>query len=114
MINSYFRQGVPGGPGGLDHIRSSANSQSVGAGSNRVGLSGGATAPLESTSSSASNGKMGLPLDVLCKNCRKEANFMCSACKSVHYCSIDCQVNIQKDHFKFGAQKQLSYISKRR
>ena len=28
-----------------------------------------------------------------CKNCRKEANFMCSACKSVHYCSLDCQVS---------------------
>ena len=30
-----------------------------------------------------------------CKNCRKEANFMCSACKSVHYCSLDCQVSFE-------------------
>lgn len=45
-------------------------------------------APLESA---ASNGKM-VMVDIFCKNCRKEANFMCSACKSVHYCSIDCQV----------------------
>ena len=85
-----YQQGVPGGPAGLDHIRTSATSQS---GSNRsVGLPSGqgATAPLESNS-----GKM-LPVDVLCKNCRKEANFMCSACKSVHYCSIDCQVKFKK------------------
>ena len=47
-------------------------------------------APLESASS---NGKL-LTVDVFCKNCRKEANFMCSACKNVHYCSIDCQVRI--------------------
>ena len=82
-----YQQGVPGGPAGLDHIRTSASSAV--AGSNRsLGLPSGqgATAPLESNS-----GKM-LPVDVLCKNCRKEANFMCSACKSVHYCSIDCQV----------------------
>ena len=32
-------------------------------------------------------------LATACKNCRKEANFMCSACKSVHYCSLDCQVS---------------------
>ena len=74
----------------MDHIRTSASSAV--AGSNRsLGLPSGqgATAPLESNS-----GKM-LPVDVLCKNCRKEANFMCSACKSVHYCSIDCQVKFK-------------------
>jgi hypothetical protein len=31
-------------------------------------------------------------LDISCKFCKKEANFMCSACKGVHYCSLDCQV----------------------
>ena len=31
-------------------------------------------------------------MDIFCKNCRQEANFMCSACKSVHYCSLECQV----------------------
>ena len=92
-ISNYefsYQQGVPGGPAGLDHIRTSASSAV--AGSNRsLGLPSGqgATAPLESNS-----GKM-LPVDVLCKNCRKEANFMCSACKSVHYCSIDCQVKLK-------------------
>ena len=35
----------------------------------------------------------GLAAATSCKNCRKEANFMCSACKSVHYCSLDCQVS---------------------
>ena len=83
-------QGVPSGPAGLDHIsRSSGGPISTIADSNRP-LNATAAVPLESVTNS-NNGKM-LPLDVLCKNCRKEANFMCSACKSVHYCSIDCQV----------------------
>ena len=83
-------QGGPSGPAGLDHIsRNSGGPQSTGAGSNRL-LNASAAVPLESATNS-NNGQM-LPLDVLCKNCRKEANFMCSACKSVHYCSIDCQV----------------------
>ena len=29
-----------------------------------------------------------------CEACGKEANFMCSACKGSHYCSIECQVGI--------------------
>ena len=83
-------QGGPSGPAGLDHIsRSSGGPISTIADSNRP-LNATAAVPLESVTNS-NNGKM-LPLDVLCKNCRKEANFMCSACKSVHYCSIDCQV----------------------
>lgn len=28
----------------------------------------------------------------LCQACKKEANFMCSACRGAHYCSIECQV----------------------
>jgi len=30
--------------------------------------------------------------DVRCKACQKEANFMCSACRGAHYCSLECQV----------------------
>ena len=96
-LKNFLSQGVPGGPAGLDHIRSSASSQSGVSGSNRsLGLPSGqgAAAPLESKI-----GSNGLPVDVLCKNCRKEANFMCSACKSVHYCSIDCQVNNKLKYF---------------
>jgi len=29
--------------------------------------------------------------DEKCDNCGKEANFMCSACKGAHYCSLECQ-----------------------
>ena len=50
-----------------------------------IRMGGMSTIPLEA------NGKT-IMVDIFCKNCRKEANFMCSACKSVHYCSIDCQV----------------------
>ena len=31
--------------------------------------------------------------DVVCKICKKEASFMCSACRGAHYCSLECQVN---------------------
>ncbi len=55
------------------------------------GLSRPLGVPLESAAATPSNGKV-LTVDIFCKNCRKEANFMCSACKGVHYCSIDCQV----------------------
>ena len=41
-----------------------------------------------------------------CESCLAPANFMCSACKLVHYCSANCQVSQQKqlklrniDHF---------------
>ena len=29
---------------------------------------------------------------VQCKACTREANFMCSACRGAHYCSLECQV----------------------
>ena len=32
--------------------------------------------------------------DVVCKICKKEASFMCSACRGAHYCSLECQVTI--------------------
>ena len=32
--------------------------------------------------------------DVVCKICKKEASFMCSACRGAHYCSLECQVII--------------------
>ena len=28
----------------------------------------------------------------MCKACKKEASFMCSACRGAHYCSLECQV----------------------
>ena len=31
-------------------------------------------------------------VDALCEGCGKMANFMCSACKGVHYCTTQCQV----------------------
>ena len=50
-----------------------------------------------------------------CKNCRKEANFMCSACKSVHYCSLDCQVSfenlIQIISFDVDDDSRMTYIA---
>ena len=30
--------------------------------------------------------------DAVCEGCGKMANFMCSACKGVHYCTTQCQV----------------------
>ena len=30
--------------------------------------------------------------DAICEGCKKEANFMCSACRGAHYCSLECQV----------------------
>ena len=37
-----------------------------------------------------------------CEACGKPANFMCSACKDVHYCSTECQVGAScAMHFKF-------------
>ena len=32
--------------------------------------------------------------DAQCEGCGKMANFMCSACKGVHYCTMQCQVFI--------------------
>ena len=32
--------------------------------------------------------------DVVCKICKKEASFMCSACRGAHYCSLECQVSL--------------------
>ena len=31
-------------------------------------------------------------VDALCEGCGKMANFLCSACKGVHYCTAQCQV----------------------
>ena len=34
-------------------------------------------------------------VDALCEGCGRMANFMCSACKGVHYCTTQCQVRWQ-------------------
>ena len=44
------------------------------------------------TAAAANSQNKVVVMDIFCKNCRQEANFMCSACKSVHYCSLECQV----------------------
>ena len=31
----------------------------------------------------------------MCKACKKEASFMCSACRGAHYCSLECQVGLK-------------------
>ena len=33
----------------------------------------------------------------VCKACKKEASFMCSACRGAHYCSLECQVSTRPD-----------------
>ena len=38
------------------------------------------------------NGRRPFGPDVVCKICKKEASFMCSACRGAHYCSLECQV----------------------
>jgi len=38
--------------------------------------------------------------DVVCKICKKEASFMCSACRGAHYCSLECQRVHWMDHSK--------------
>ena len=36
---------------------------------------------------------------VQCKACTREANFMCSACRGAHYCSLECQVGLHENPF---------------
>ena len=38
------------------------------------------------------------PAQENCEGCGKEANFMCSACKSAHYCSTACQRELWSLH----------------
>ena len=40
------------------------------------------------------NGRRPFGPDVVCKICKKEASFMCSACRGAHYCSLECQVKM--------------------
>ena len=51
-----------------------------------------AAAAAAAVAAGAGNPNKVVVMDIFCKNCRQEANFMCSACKSVHYCSLECQV----------------------
>ena len=37
--------------------------------------------------------------DAVCEGCGKMANFMCSACKGVHYCTTQCQVSASISYF---------------
>lgn len=53
-------------------------------------------------------GKKGLfllDLDRLCKVCDEEAKMICSGCKAVRYCSLDCQTNDWKTHHKQDCKK---------
>ena len=44
-------------------------------------------------------------VDALCEGCGKMANFLCSACKGVHYCTTQCQVRWQG----WAADENFSY-----
>ena len=56
----------------------------------------GTTASAAVAAAAANSQNKVVVMDIFCKNCRQEANFMCSACKSVHYCSLECQVRYFK------------------
>lgn len=53
---------------------------------------GTATVAAAAAAAAANSQNKVVVMDIFCKNCRQEANFMCSACKGVHYCSLECQV----------------------
>jgi len=42
----------------------------------------------------------------MCKACKKEASFMCSACRGAHYCSLECQRKNWVEHSKFCVQRK--------
>ena len=87
LPGSDYHRPPPSGP--LPRVASGEKSPTVMTSSNN--------GPWKNIDSSTSNltkdSLKGLVTATACKNCRKEANFMCSACKSVHYCSLDCQVS---------------------
>ena len=58
--------------------------------------SAGSAAAVAVAAAAANSQNKVVVMDIFCKNCRQEANFMCSACKSVHYCSLECQVRYFK------------------
>ena len=45
----------------------------------------------------AGGGGGGQQNPAVCKACKKEASFMCSACRGAHYCSLECQVSTRPD-----------------